>query len=382
MKKKLISILFCLTTFACSGSKTPPNIILLPIELSLDQAAGRLFVVDSENNGLSLINTITNSIVTKKPLLNKNSTIRLPDLPQGIAAVNLGNDVTRVFIIGNGPAPRNRILVLDYDSVAGLQIAPISPIIVGADDANDQPDLLGGLTLDETHGTLFVSNSSDGLVRAYDVTTGTEKAGSPLTVGPQPSKMGLDPTVNLLCVSSLGGTAVSVIHTDDLTIPVSSFDTGLQTGSVAAATNAAGTVLFAVSPVDNEIRVFLLNIADPATSTPIGSPITAPAVGQPDTPQNLLTGAAAQAAAAPLADGRIAGLITQSTGDLGFIDVAADLSSFATGRTTVLNGQGAEGIAIFKDSAGNGIRAYFAAPGGSTVSFVDITTNVFSGQIF
>jgi DNA-binding beta-propeller fold protein YncE len=278
--------------------------------------------------------------------------------------------------------PRNRILVLDYDSVAGLRIAPLSPIIVGADDANDQSDLLGGLALDEAHGTLFVSNSSDGLVRAYDVTTGAEKTGSPLTVGAQPSKMGVDPSTNLLLVSSLGGTVISVIHTDDLTLPVSSFDVGVTTGSVAAATNAAGTVLFTVSPLENEIRVFLLNIADPATSTPIGSPITAPEVGQPDTPQNLLSGAAAQAAAAPLADGRIAGLITQSTGDLGFIDVSADLSGFVTGRTAVLNGQGAEGIDVFKDGAGNGIRAYFAVPGGSTVSFVDITTNIFIGQIF
>src|SRR5215467_13735889 len=126
MKKNIAFLLLCLTTFACSGSKTPPNIILLPKELSLDQAASRLFVVDSQNNGLSLINTDTNSIVTKKPLLNKDSVIRLPDLPQGIVAVNMGNDVTRVFIIGNGSLPRNRIMVLDYDTVAGLQVAPIS----------------------------------------------------------------------------------------------------------------------------------------------------------------------------------------------------------------------------------------------------------------
>ena len=382
MIKKLILATLCLSSFACSGSKGPPNIILLPNTLGIDAAQNRLFVADSEDNGFSLINIETNTIVTRKPLLNKDSALRLPELPQDLAVVNLGGDTTRIFVVGNGAAPRNRITVLDFDTAGGLRAAAFSPIIVGADDANDQGDLLPGLAVDTATGTLFVSNANDSLIRAYDVNTGAEKAGSPLAVNSTPSKISIENAAGRLCVSSLGSTSVSVIQTDDLTLAPLPFDTGIATGSVAAATTAAGTVLFALSPANNEIHIFKLDLADLTLSTPIGDPILPPVAGAPDSLQNLLSGAAAQVAAAPLADGRISAAVTQSTGDLGLIDVAADLSSFVTVRVPVLNGQGAQDLEILTDAAGNAVRVYFAAPGGSTVSFVGNNTNQFIGQIF
>jgi hypothetical protein len=151
-------------------------------------------------------------------------------------------------------------------------------------------------------------------------------------------------------------------------------DVGIDTASVASATSSAGTVLFALSPTLNQISVFNFN---PATSgvTPIGSPILPPAAGQTVPTNNVLSGAATQVAATVLSNGIFVGAITESTGDLGFIDVASDLSGFANqGLIPVLNGQGANGIVIL------GTTAYFAAPGGSAVTFVDILNNVFIGQ--
>jgi hypothetical protein len=69
-------------------------------------------------------------------------------------------------------------------------------------------------------------------------------------------------------------------------------------------------------------------------------------------------------------------LILQSTGDLGFIDVAADLSGIANqGLVPVLNGQGAE-----RHRAPRRDRL-FRRSGGSSVTFVNIATNQFIGQV-
>src|SRR5215471_11605641 len=105
MTKKLLFVLIAIfggiLSLRCSGNGAPPNILLLPQFLALDTANSRLFVVDSANNGLSLIDTTNNGIVTGNPLLNSGNLAIIPQLPQDIAAVNLGNGVSRVFVIGN-----------------------------------------------------------------------------------------------------------------------------------------------------------------------------------------------------------------------------------------------------------------------------------------
>jgi len=380
MTKKILLLLIALICGAlsldCSGSREPPNILLLPQYLSIDATNSRLFVVDAANNGFSLIDLTTNAIVGDAPLLNQDGPLFLPQLPQDIAVMNLGNGITRIFIIGNSPPPSNTMYVLEYNSVTGLAYSPIHPITVGT----NPNALLSGLKFDPNSGNLFVSDSSDAQVRVYNATTGAEVAGSPVAVNPSPAKMGLNTSVNRLFVSSLGGTNISVIDTTNLAAGATSVDVLIDTGSVASATNASGTVLFALSPTLNQISVFNFNVAA-NTVTAIGTPIVPPVVGQPVPTNNVLSGAAVQVAAAPLSTGLIAGVITQSTGDLGFVDVAADLSGFAAqGLVQVLNGQGATGIDILKDASGNGTVAYFAAPGGSAVSFVDILGNVFIGQ--
>ncbi len=382
MKNQLPALLvFLFFLFACTAQNGPPNVLGSPKSVSIDQTNSRLFVVDSQNNSLSLINLTNNTIVTGQPLLNQNSAIQLPQLPQDIAVLNLGSGVTRIFIIGNGPVPRNQITVLDYDSTNGLRTVSFSPMIVGANTAADQSDILGGLAIDPTTSTVFVSNSSDGIVRAYDVSAGTEKAGSPLTVNPTPQGMGINTTVHRLFVSSFGGNSISVINTQDLTIPAVSFDATSKSSDLASSTNANGTVLFLIDPNTNEILIFNFNVTTPNTSTLIGTAITPPAAGQPVTTSTILTGAVAQVAAANLSDSRVVGTITQSTGDLAVVDVSADLSSYSATRVSVLSGLGAYGIDILTDSSGNGTLAYFASVSAGALSIVNITVNQYAGQI-
>ncbi|MFO1519886.1 MAG: hypothetical protein U1F57_09535 [bacterium] len=372
MRKKLL-LLFLLLMPACTNNGVP-NILLLPKYLSIDAANGRLFVVDAANNNFSLITLSDNKIVTGAPLLNKDSTLLIPQLPQDIAAVNIGNGVSRIFLIGNSPPPRNIIEVLEYDSTNGLRLSPISPITVGTDGNA----LLGGLTFDASANRLYVTSSADNQVFAYNTADGTPVAGTPVSVNGAPTKMGLNPAIHRLFVSSLDGNSITALNTLDLTTV--SLDVGLETSSVASATNTTGTILFALNPSGNQINVFTFD-PNANTVTAFGSPVVAPAPGQAAPANNVLTGAATQVLASVLPSGVIAGLITQSTGDLGFIDVAADFSGFNQGLVTVLNGLGANGIDVLNDANGNGSAVYFAAPGGGAVSYVNIVTNQFVGQI-
>jgi DNA-binding beta-propeller fold protein YncE len=184
----LIAMVSGLLSLRC-GSSSPPNILLLPAFLALDTANSRLFVVDSANNGLSLIDTNNSSIVTGHPFLNLFSTLVIPQLPQDVAAFNLGNGVSRIFIIGNSPPPSNVMSILEYDPVNGLRSAATPTMSVGT----NPNALLSGLQLDPASGNLFVSDHTDSQVRVYNATTLTEVTGSPLSVNPSPSKMGLNP---------------------------------------------------------------------------------------------------------------------------------------------------------------------------------------------
>ncbi len=375
IKKIFLLSLLCLP--ACSGTTTLPNILLLPQYLSIDSTNNRLFVVDSQNNGLSLINPSNNTVVGDAPLLNSSSSIQLPAFPQDIAVTNLGNGVTRIFVVGTGSTPSNQVMVLDYDSTNGLQISSISPLTAGSNTTA----ILSGLAIDPTAGNLFVSDTTDGLVYVYNTTTGTPNSSSPITVNTRPVKLSLNASINSVFVSSLGGTSISVINTQTLT--ATSVVLGTVSSSVSSVTNSVGNVLFAVNPADNEVYVFNYNATSNTVTAISGSPITPPIAGQTVPSNNVLTGAATQVAATLLSTGVIAGFITESTGDLGFVDVAADLSSFSQqGVITIINAQGANGIAILNDSSGNGSLAYFAAASGSTVTYVNVVTNQFVDQIF
>ncbi len=384
-QKKNISIFFkfffaCLLILwnaACAADNGQPNILLAPAYLSIDATNNRLFVVDSQNNGFSLISLTDNSIVTGAPLLNSSSSITLPQLPQDIAALNLGSGVSRIFIIGNGAPPRNQITVLDYSSSTGLQVASISPITVGSTNT----DILGGLAIDQATGNLFVSDTTASVVRAYNSSTGAELAGSPLSVQTSPSRMEVNESISRLFVSSLGGNLISIIDTTNLLAAATTLDVGFVTSDVSATSNGSGTALFVISPASNQVKVFNFNVTTPSSSTQIGSTISPPAVGTAPASTDPLSGSVAEVASATLSTGVLVGGISESTGDFGVIDVSADLSGFSTARVSTLNGLGAEGVAILTDGSGNGTTAYIASPGVGAVSFINIITNAFAGQI-
>jgi len=374
---KISLICLSLAFAACSSNNSVPNILVAPYVISVNNPNGIIAVADQQNNNLSLITLATSNIIGGAPIINDNSNILLPTLPQDIATYDIGGGTTRIFLVGTGSLPSNTVTILDYSPASGIAASPIPAITVGSGSS----DALLGLAINTTLGALYVSDNTSGMVHAYDANTGAELAGSPLAVQANPAKMHWNPNANLLAVSSLSTNSVSFINTQDLSQPAQTLDVGAPTSSVASATNSSGTALFVIEPQANEILVYNLNVSDPSTSTQIGSTITPPPLGSSLTTADVLSGAATIMSAAPLASGLLGGFFTQSTGDLGWVNVSNDLSGYTAGRTGSLNGQNAYGISLQTDSSGNALNAYFASPGGGSVTFINVVTNVFAGQI-
>lgn len=381
LRKCLVSILLILTCVltntACSGNKSIPNILIAPNVISVNNTNNLIAVADAQNNNLSLITLSTNSVVGGSPILNQNSSLIIPALPQDIATYNIGNSVTRIFIVGTGNTPSNTIVVLDYNPSSGIAVSPISPITVGSGSSDE----LLGLAVNTTLGVLYVSDNTSDAIHAYDANTGVEVSNSPLTVQASPGKTHWNPSTNQLIISSLSTNSISFIDTTDLTLPVQTLDVGAISSSVASATNSNGTALFVIEPQANEVWVYNLNVSDPSLSTQLGATIVPPALGSTLATTDVLSGAATVITAAPLASGLLGGFFTQSTGDVGWINVTNDLSGYTAGRILNLNAQNAYGISLQTDSNGNALAAYLASPGGSSVTFDNLITNVFSGQI-
>ncbi len=375
--KFYLLLLFILLGSACAAKNTVPNILIAPKVLSINNTNSLLAVADSQNNNLSLISLSNNSIIGGSPIINQNSSITLPALPQDLATYSLGNSVTRIFIIGTGSTPSNTMMVLDYNPSTGIALSSISPITVGSGSSDE----LLGLAVNSTLGVVYVSDYTASVIRAYNATTGAEVTGSPITVQANPSKMHWNPSTSQLIVSSLTTTSISFINTQNLAQAVQTFNVGAKTSAVASATNSSGTALFVIEPLVNNVLVYNLNVSTPSSSTQIGTTIIPPALGATLSSTDVLSGAATDITAAPFSSGAIGGFFTQSTGDLGWINVSANLSSYSAGRDSVLSGQNAYGIDLQTDSSGNALNAYFAAPGGSSVSYINVVTNIFGGQI-
>lgn len=362
----------------CTG-KDENDLLLFPAIVAIDSAQNRAFIVDNEFNGLNVIDTNLDEVITFEgnddPLLDGEDEQILPLFPSNAAVATMPGGVSRLFVVGGGVAPMNQVTVIDFNDVGSLQPTAFSPISV----TGTVEDFLPGVTVDNDQGLLFVSNSASGMVHVYQVESGVEAVGSPISVGGIPGRMNLDPVSGLLVVSNAGATTVSFIDVDDLTAPVQTLDVGINTRDAAVASNGGGSALFVNGSQQNLARVFRLNVANlPASVQIFELAPNAPNAPIPD--PNFVPGALNYMKAAPLSDGRIAGFITLSTGDLVELDLSPDLTTL-TPAITLVGALSGEGLDFQANSAGQATRVYYASPGVGTVTTVDPLSNLFIEQI-
>ena len=378
LRTALLLSLILASGLACTG-KNENDLLLFPAIVTIDSELNRVFVIDNEFNGINLIDPTLDEAITfgdsDEPLLDGADEQVLPLFPTNAALATLPGGVSRLFVVGGGVAPMNQVTVLDFDDVNLIQRAAFSPISV----AGTPEDFLPGVAVDQERGLLFISNSASGSVHVYQVDSGVEVAGSPVSVGGIPGRMNLDPVSGLLVVSNAGATTVSFIDANDLTAPVQTLDVGVNTRDAAVASNGSGTALFVNGSQQNLARVFRLNTANLAASVQIFELLpNAPNAPIPD--PNFVPGTLNYAKAAPLSDGRIAGFFTMSTGDLVELDLSPDLTTL-TPAITFVGAISAEGLDFLANASGQATKVYYASPGVGTLTAVNPLNNLFITQI-
>jgi hypothetical protein len=360
------------------GGDGQGNILQFPAILAIDSLLNRVFVIDSQGNGLNLIDPSNNRIILNSendPLLDDEDPLLLPLFPSDAAVAGIGGGVSRIFVIGVNDTPSQSMTVLDYSDAGGLSTAPISPVLV----PGSALDLLGGIAVDPLAGRVFVTNSTSGMLHFFDVSTGLEDALSPIAIGGNPAPLSVDNDSALLAVGNKAATEVAFIDLSDLTLPPVVLNTGVFVRDVAVATNSTGSVLFLSGSMENVAQVYRLNLADLSTSLLLSEILpTAPSVPPPD--PELLTGNLNAVAAGRLIDGRVAGFFTQSTGDVLAVDLSPDLSTLVPTLISI-GAFGAEDIAGLLNTAGQTTTVYFASPGFGGVTVIDPLLNEFTDQI-
>lgn len=386
MKQAWLKILFLFLSsagLAASGvlgctTKSDVDLLLFPAIVAIDSTNQRVFVIDNQLNGLNLVDALNNSVFEVGPdqgLLTSEDPQLLPSFPNDGVAIDMPGGVSRIFVIGGNTGPLNQIAVLDYDSSNGLNLAPISPIAV----PGSSTDTLAGIALNPLQGLVYVTNATTGQVYAFDVQTGLEDPDSPVPLSGIPGQLSFDPVTGLLAVSNAGNDQVSFINTLDLTGPIQTLDVGVLTRDVALASNGFGTVLFLDGSQDNSAQVYVLNLADLASS-PMIFEVSPPLPTDPFPDPNLLSGTLNQVVAGNLSNGQMAGYFTQSSGDLLALNLNQDLTVLTPAIVTVGAVTG-EGIDLFLDGSGQAVTVFYASPGVGTLTVVDPLTNQFTDQI-
>ncbi len=391
-------------SLACSGQSTA--ILRFPAIVTIDSAQNRVFVLDNQDNGLYLVDAIELLILGEQPLLgpgqdnqdpqdtssNEDQDIDgdgevepdeidetaqlLPLFPSNAAVADLGGGVSRLFVIGgNGTGPMNQVVVLDYDETNGIRNAPFSPIPV----TGNPTDALVGIAVVPTLGLVFVTDSTNAELHAFDIQNGVEVAGSPIALPGMPGRVQFDANLGQVVVSNLTMTQVNYVDPANLATPPVAIEVGIPSRDGASVTNASGTALFVSGNLSNTARVFRVNLANPAATTQIFE-LLPPAPTGPPPSDNFLTGTLNQVRAGIRTDGVIAAFYTQSSGDLLALELSADLATITPVLVTVGAVSG-EGIDLFLNSSGQVASVFFASPGVGVVTVVDPLTNLFTSQV-
>lgn len=369
--KKLLIFLMVVFCFACAGQGKRKEILPNPFLVSIDSVTQKAFVVDRDDNTLSIIDLSDDSVLDGEPILNSDDTQILPSLPLASVVQNVDSSLSRIFISGN----ESKVVVLEFDGTT-LSEASFSPIQVGTGTT----DVLAGLAFDSSREKLFVSNSSDGQVYVYDANDGSSDVNSPINIGGRPYGLSYDVDSDLLAIAQDANDNVSFLDASDLSLAPVDLDLTKTTKSVGLLSNDTGTVLFFTSPEDNASGAYLLNLSDLSSSTQIGSLVEQVGPNEELPNPNVLTGLVSELATGELSDGILKAFVTQSSGDLLILEVSSSLNSLSFGITTVGAISG-EGIDTLNDGNGFLEKVYFASPGVGTLTIIDALTDLFLDQI-
>ncbi|MCP5468353.1 MAG: hypothetical protein H7A32_03700 [Deltaproteobacteria bacterium] len=375
---------FSISVFnSCIGNERKDR-LKFPAIVAIDQAKQRVFVIDNQKNGLNVIDVAKNNeVLTKKNkdgdkegLLTEEDALILPEFPSNAALASLENDLSRLFVLGANEGPLQKIIVIDFDIAGGLRRSEISPISV----AGESSDVLVGIQVDEKRGHVWVTNSGSASLYAYDIKTGEQIENSHIQLSGIPTRLSIDPGLDLMAVANSSSTEISIIDLNNLNQAPQTLDIGRKTRDLALVSNNQGSLLFCSILDENRAEAYRLNLNDLSQSFLIGEVNPSTPADAFDEDTVILNGNINLVTAGNLTDGRVGAYYTQSSGDLLALRVAQDLTSIEVQRVEVGAVSG-EGIEPLLDNSGNISDIYFASPGVGTLTVVDPFEAEFSDQI-
>ena len=372
----LNSLVFVLFTLChCSGGTT--NIYANTTQVAVDSTNDRLFVAESSNSLFTLTASTKTALGGDQPIVTStvNNTIYdlLPSVITHITAL-AEDTTTRLFISGtfaddSGNLVSNRVRVIDFDGTTFTE-ADFSPVILSdGDGATDETDdSFSDMIADTTNNTIYITDTSTGLLLAINAADGTEFH-TPLAIAGAPQGLAIDNNYLYVCNTSTvtSEQLVTVVKIADFT--TTTIDLDIPCRQIAAGTNASGTVLMVKNSSTQQVLIRLVDTATYAASTAVATTTTDFTNGE------LLAGFGISSGVNDIvlakdSTGLLQAYLPQQDGNIEFITFTSDLTSFSA-QTLAAVAQNIFSGAVLQNSDGTGATIFFPAESGYLI-WVDV----------
>jgi len=245
-----------------------------PDAVAVDPAAHTAYVTTWDNNSVSVINTITNTVTATVPVGGWPVAVAVDPAAHtaytatandnSVSVINtLTNTVTGTISVGKVPdavavdPASHTAYVADYggDSVSVINTATNAATVTAKATiaVGKGPD---AVAVDPTSHTAYVANSGDESVSVINTATNTVTA--TVLVGMDPYAVAVDPAARTAYVTNVGGDSVLVINTATNTV-TATITVGI--GPDAVAVDPATHTAYVTNSGDNSESVSVINTA-------------------------------------------------------------------------------------------------------------------------
>lgn len=371
---RLILAVFSIVSLAACGSSGSFGVYDNTNQLAVDATNDRLFLFEPQGT-MFVLTASTRTPVGLTPLVDPddNNTATSALLPSVVtqAAVYANGAASRIFLLGSlssgGSLVTNLIRVLDFDGTSFTE-ASFSPIeLSDADTTTDESDdSFADLVVDQANARVYVSDATQSEIFVLSATDGTQVAG-PLPVAGEPQGMALDNGRLYVCNTSTlaAEQVVTVFNVTDASS--TAIDLDASCSSLSVASNATGTAMLVRRSDAPQVLIRSVDTTTYAASTAIATTTSGYNSGLLTSGAGISSGINDTVLSID-ASGLLQGYLSEQDGNLEFVTITADLSSYASQTLSVAALNLASGAIL--SSGGVGTQAFFVAESGSLVSVV------------
>jgi hypothetical protein len=384
---RILLFVFAMAFFSACGSGSSSGDFLDPSALAVDSTNDRLFAVQQRGELLAFEASSLDDLTDQQPAIadDGDDDIDTEDalsqaLPQLVSQLGVfaSGTTSRIFLLGMETTSAfevvfNQIQVLDFDGTSFSE-ASFSPISL--DDQNgivdDEIDnALSDLVVDQTHAQIYVTDATAGLLYIYSAVDGTAVQ-APLAIGGIPRGMSLDGNNLYICNSSADAAeqVVSVINVTDFS--ENEINLAVPCDEIAVAHNDNGTLLIAKNSDTNAVLIQLLDTATFAV-TPLPSADTTVAADGELVSGSGISSTIGDIVIAKETDGVLSVYLSEVDGNVEFLSIPADLSSFTLTTAATLFLDANDG-AIYLDTDGTALSVFFITGSGALLQ-IDVGTD-------